>query len=370
MKRIVIHLFLILVTVVVVAPAQAQDLESADTVSSLPGIEITTSVDNAEAYIGDLITYKVTVTYDSTITLEPSPIGANLGSFDVKDYNTDVTRTLEDGRKQTENTFVLSTFTTGDYIIPPLPIVFTLPDGERKILLSDSVPIKIKSLLENESDSVDIRPAKPQYQFLRDWTYYYIWGGVALVVILVGLFLWWRWRRKRLEEGEPVDLRPPWEIAFEKLALLKQEELPQKQEYKEYYFRLTELAREYVGRVYRINVLDMTTEEFVGRVNELDMPDDSSERTIEFLRHADLVKFAKFVPENGRTDVDFEFVHDLVEKIRIDHLRREAEKAQALREARVDRLPEHLPPDTEEPEPKGEQADSTASESETTEKKS
>ena len=337
MNRRVHIYFTIFLGLLIAASIHAQD--SADTVSSLPGIEITTSVDRAEAYIGDLITYKVVVRYDSTITMEPSPIGANLGSFDVKDYSIDKTRKLEDGRLETENAFVLSTFTTGQYIIPALPIVFTLPNDERKILLSETVPITVKSLLENESDSVDIRPAKPQYEFVRDWTPYYIWGGATLLVLLVAGYLWWRWRRKQQGVEEWVDPRPAWEIAFEKLALLGQDELPQRKEFKEYYFRLTELAREYVGRIYRINALDMTTEEFVGQVDEIDMPHDSSDRTIEFLRHADLVKFAKFQPENGRTEKDFEFVHELIEKIRVDHLRKESEKTQALREARVDRSP-------------------------------
>ena len=55
-------------------------------------IEIKTSVDLAEAYIGDLITYTMTITYDSTIELVPPPLGANLGAFDVKDYQADVRR--------------------------------------------------------------------------------------------------------------------------------------------------------------------------------------------------------------------------------------------------------------------------------------
>src|SRR5512138_714655 len=90
----------------------------ADTVQAIPGMEIKTSVDKAEVYIGDLITYKVTITHDSSITLVPPPLGANLGAFDVKDYQADIETKLDGGRVQNQTTFVLSTFTTGDYIIP------------------------------------------------------------------------------------------------------------------------------------------------------------------------------------------------------------------------------------------------------------
>src|SRR3990170_2146812 len=118
-------------------------------------------------YIGDLVNYTITVTYDSTIELLPPPLGANLGAFDVKDYQTDISTKLPDGRLKSESHFVLSTFTTGDYIIPPVPMAFELPDGSRKILLSESVPIKVNSLLLNADDSADIHPLKAPYEFQR-----------------------------------------------------------------------------------------------------------------------------------------------------------------------------------------------------------
>ena len=99
--------------------AQDQDAAVADTVGSLPGIEIETSVDHAEAHIGDLITYQVAIRYDSTAySLIPPPLGANLGAFDVKDYQPDVVSELDDDRVESRTTFVLSTFTTGDYTDP------------------------------------------------------------------------------------------------------------------------------------------------------------------------------------------------------------------------------------------------------------
>ena len=138
----------------------------ADTVGSLPGIEIETSVDHAEAYIGDLITYQVAIRYDSSAySLIPPPLGANLGAFDVKDYEPDVVKRLDGDRVESRTIFVLSTFTTGEYTIPPLPVIFELPDSTRKVLLAEPVPITIKSLLADAGDSVDIKPLKEQYAF-------------------------------------------------------------------------------------------------------------------------------------------------------------------------------------------------------------
>lgn len=296
--------------------------EGADTVKSIPGIEIKSSVDIAEAYIGDPITYQITITHDPSIELLPPPIGANLGAFDVKDYHADVETKLKDGRVQNQTTFILSTFTTGNYIIPPLPVQFVMPDSTRKVMLAEGVPIKIKSLLESASDSADVHPLKGPYQFKRNLTPYYIWGGIILALIAVGAYIWWRLRNKK-PASEPVDLRPPWEIAFEKLAMLKEKRLLQEGKHKEFYIELTEIVRSYLGRVYTITVLDMTTSEFLDEFEEMELPEGLFEQTSKFLHHADLVKFAKYIPEPERSGIEYQTAHDLVESVRSDYVHRQ-----------------------------------------------
>ena len=308
-----------------VVPASSQS--PVDTVKSLTGIEVVTSVDRADMLIGDLVTYKLTITYDSTYELVPPPLGANLGAFDVKDYQPDVMTRLPDGRMLSENVFTLSTFTTGDYVIPPIPLLFNLPDGSRKVILSESVPIKVNSLLENAGDSVDIRPLKDPYEFERDWTQYYLWGSLIAVLLIVVVVLIWRRLRRKKTKAPPVDLRPPWEIAFEKLALLKEKNLVAQGSFKEYYIELTEIARSYLGRMYGIDVMEMTTGELLDRFTTVALPGDCHGALVAFFQHADLVKFARFVPQSDRALGDLDVVHDLVESIRADHAQRQAEAA-------------------------------------------
>lgn len=309
---------LVLLTAV---PVSAQN--AVDTVESLKGLEIETSVDRAEVYIGDLITYQLTIIHDSTIELIPPPLGANLGAFDVKDYQSDIRSKLADGRIKSTSKFVLSTFTTGDYVIPPIPVMFTMPDSSRKVVLSQAVPIKVNSLLAAGADSADIRPLKAPYEFKRGLGSYYLWGGlISLVLVIGGILIWLRLRKKK-RVAAPLDLRPAWEIAFERLALLKQQGLDAEGRYKQYYIELTEIAREYLGRMYDINVLDMTTEEFLLLFKEQQLPPGLHEDIGRFLRHADLVKFAKFVPEKERTESDFDYVHTMVEQVRVDFERRQ-----------------------------------------------
>ena len=317
--------FATIILAILLSSGSAFSQQSADTVGSIPGISISTEVDRAEIYIGDLINYTVTIEYDSTYELIPPPLGANLGSFDIKDYQSDILTRLEGGRLQSKNIFVVSTFTTGDYVIPPIPVQFNLPDGTRKALLSEGVPIKVLSMLGNVGDSVDIKPLKPpkpHYEFAQDRMQYLfpaIAGFVTLLLILLIIFLKFR---KKAKAEEPVDLRPAWEIAFEKLALLKQKQLPQEGHFKQFYIELTEIIRVYYERMYDLNVLDMTTEEFLTAFGKLVLPNGLLDKMHGFLSHADLVKFAKLVPQDGRTDEDFEEIHQAIEIVRADWKRR------------------------------------------------
>jgi len=113
-------------------------------------------------------------------------------------------------------------------------------------------------------------------------------------------------------------------IFIEKLANLKQQRLPTEVRFKEYYINLSETAREYLGRIYGINVLDMTTEEFLSHFEKTEAPDGAFNSVAEFLQHADLVKCARHIPQIERTEFDFEQVYGLVEAIRADYELRQA----------------------------------------------
>nr|MBN2276751.1 hypothetical protein [candidate division Zixibacteria bacterium] len=294
------------------AGVSAQEPTPVDTVTGIPGLTIESAVDRAEIYIGDLITYRLTVTYDSTYTLTPPPIGANLGAFDVKDYQSDEEKRLEDGRIQLESRFRLTTFTTGDYIIPPIPIEFMTPDSTRKILISEPVSIKVKSLLAEAADTSDIRDIKGPIEFKSGYPWWYYAVGAGIIIIVAGFIIWWRIRRRRTGPSEPIDTRRPWEIAFEALAFLKEKNYLDKNEYKQFYVELSEIVRAYFQGIYKIPVLDMTTGEFLHALESQEIEAGLHDRLKVFLAFADLVKFAKYIPERIRAEGDYEEAVDIV----------------------------------------------------------
>jgi hypothetical protein len=277
-------------------------------------IEVTASVDKQTAYIGDIIDYSITIEYDSTISLAPPAVGANLGAFEIKDYDIGEEKVLENNRRQLILRFAIRTFTTGDYVIPPLPVQYTLPDSTEKTIASEPVKITIKSLLaEGEAvDSLKPKPLKAQASLSSGNSRGWILAVCAFVLIAGGVVGYFLWRRKKQIAQEPVDLRTPWEIAYTELSLLKEKNLPEQGELKLFYIELTDILRRYLGRKFEFNAIDLTTDEIRDYFVEHGYPGELTETMADFLAHADLVKFAKFIPGDDRPDQDWQQAYELV----------------------------------------------------------
>ncbi len=85
---------------------------------------VTSNVDKSEITIGDKIRYQITVQYPDTGTLELPSVLGNLGGFEVKEYEVSQPKKIKNGREQTWN-FFISTFTTGQYSLPPQLVEYT-----------------------------------------------------------------------------------------------------------------------------------------------------------------------------------------------------------------------------------------------------
>ena len=289
-------------------------LISGDFVDAADRIEVTAAVDKQTAYIADVIDYTISITYDSAIQLTPPAAGANLGGFDVKDYDFGEETTLEDGRRQQVLRFKLRTFTTGEYVIPPLPIEYILPDSTRKYISADPIKINIKSVLAEgaNADTLQLRPLKEQFSLAAgSKTTWIIIVAVVVVGVAVAAFFWYR-RRKAAQETPFVDLRPSWEIAYSELALLKEQNLLAQGEVKRFYFELSDIMKRYLGRKFEFNAIDMTTVEIGDALAERSLDGDLHRDIMAFFENADLVKFAKYVPPEDRPQADWNDAYELV----------------------------------------------------------
>ncbi|MFH2054581.1 MAG: BatD family protein [bacterium] len=268
-------------------------------------ISVESTVDRQEITIGDLVTYKVTITADTSLQVDSLEVGENLGGFEIKDYIPREERIRDSYRIITEG-FEITTFTTGEYQIPPLTISYLTPAGERKSVATDPLPITVKSLLTGE-DAEDIHSLKGPRAFEPDTPWWLI-IIAAVVLAAVALFVYlYRRARKPIDLlAEEIDPRLPWEIALEDLGELKASDLIAKGQFKLFYLRLSEIFRAYLERRYGISALERTTWEIIHEFRALSLPEAEEKLIGGFLNECDLVKFAKFIPSSEQAAADLE----------------------------------------------------------------
>ncbi len=178
------------------------------------------------------------------------------------------------------------------------------PDGVVRERALSGLDVEVAALPAAEVDPELRAEAAGIAVRYRDYTLAWV-LGIAILAVLMGLsgFVIARNRPKIVVEPPPPPPRPPEEIALEKLDAIRRDRLIERGEFMDFYVRLSEAAREYLGGRYGFDGLDMTTSEILDQLRDEQMKGVVGEQIADLLYHSDLVKFAKLAPrEDDQTD--------------------------------------------------------------------
>ena len=276
-------------------------------------ISVESFVDRATITIGDRILYTLTIKTDSAVKLEPLALGSNLGAFEVKDYKIHDPKKTKDGKVVNKSEYIITTFTTGEYVIPPITINYTDPNGEKKQIQSEPLFILVKSVGATESDKEDIRGLKPPIEVKGGYWAYLL---ILPILALLGAFgfFYYRQRTKAVALPKiPEELKKPaWEVAQLELENLKNSDLLERKKIKEYYIILSDIIRKYLERRYQITALDRTTQEVKAELKRVKAEGEVTDLVYGFLSSCDLVKFAKYIPSKEEIEKDWDEAFTIV----------------------------------------------------------
>jgi hypothetical protein len=225
----------------------------------------------------------------------------------------------ENGKQVITNTIKLAIYNMGSFEIPAPQL---LAEKEVDVLPTES-PTLVVSLPNSvlNQDSLSINPIKDiirEEANLSDYLIYlYILGGVLLMA-LVGYYFY-KNRNKKVEvveEETPIILLPH-EKALNALADLDKMQLWQIGQVKEYQSQLTGIIRQYLEDRYQIAAPEMTTDEISNALRNLDFDQRHTGTLRDILQIADLVKFAKAIPEQDVHSRFMTMAVDFVEKTKM-----------------------------------------------------
>ena len=292
---------IVLIALAASLPVTAQEgtdaaVEYDDVARPIDAVDIAVVPPDGDLTIGDAIP----VTFD--FSLPPSIIFdsadfRDAGHLQLLSRQIDETP-LDDGGTDVHIELNLVSYRPGHHRIDHFVVGLLGPDGVVRDRILPGMEIRVTGLLANENDP------EPRGEKLgvavEYWNYTLAWvlgmGGGGLLMGLIGFLIAYTRPRPPVEMQQPPP-RPAHEVALEKLDQIRADNLLEKGLYMEYYVRLSEAVREYLGGRYGFDGLDRTTEEMLRQMAHANLPTSLGEQFLTHLLYeCDLVKFAKYAP--------------------------------------------------------------------------
>lgn len=207
----------------------------------------------------------------------------------------------------------LIVFDTGKILLPQFQFLVN-NNGKLDTIVSEAILVHVAGVkIDTTKDIKDIKePLKIPLTFQEILPYLI---GAFILAILAGVITWFFMERKKKQK--PVDekyLLPPHVWAFKELDKLQQEKLWQTGEVKNYYSRLTDIARTYIELRYKIPAMEKTTDELMASMHKGMMKQSLKKELNEVLVLSDFVKFAKAQPDFMENENAFKIIKDFIDK--------------------------------------------------------
>jgi hypothetical protein len=182
--------------------------------------------------------------------------------------------------------------------VPPLPISIARASGDIVTLCTKAHAIVTDDPTASTPNAQPKPnpPARPQREEWVALEKALGWGSVGVLVGCLVAWLVYVWSKRPRPVPPPPPPRPPWEVAFERLDEARHAGLLDTQRFAEFFDRVNDAVRQYLGARFGFDGLESTTDETLvalRRVPHFGLP---LPEVAAFFQSCDLVKFADVTP--------------------------------------------------------------------------
>lgn len=237
-----------------------------------------------------------------------------------------------DGRRMTiRKRYLLGAFEEGIHRVVP-QVMYADKNIVDTLYGADTIDLLVTTFqIDSTSHSIfDIKPQKTLPFRFGEITGYIKWVIAALLILAALAYALRRvlahYGRSLRDMFRPAPPQPPHVVAFAALEKLRGERLWQQEKHKLYYSALTDILRTYLVGQFGVGAMEMTSDEIIEAVRGLDVPQKNAMDLTQILREADLVKFAKAVPDAEDNEAAYRAAWDFVEQTRPEEPETEEEE--------------------------------------------
>jgi hypothetical protein len=183
-------------------------------------------------------------------------------------------------------------------VLPPLPVSIARASSDVVTLCTKEHTIVVEDPTSSTPDAQPHLNPPPRIQ-REEWTSlkhglaWVIFGAIGGAVVAWIVF---RWMRRPRPVPPPPPPRVPWEVAFERLHEARHAGLLEMQRFSDFYDRVNDAVREYLGARFGFDGLESTTDETLAALRKAPHVGLPLPEVAGFLQQCDLVKFATLTP--------------------------------------------------------------------------
>ena len=273
-------------------------------------IELTTAVDSLSVLIGAQLNYTLQIKADSTDQVLFPERTTFLPFEIIEDFPLDTLK-AQTHYLYTKK-FALIQFDSGRYWMPQQRVIV---NGQS--LLSDSIEVEVRDVVVDtlKQKMFAIKPLIEVERNYDKWIRNLLWTLLILILGLGGFYTYFVLQKRKREREQQL---PPFDQALQDLKSLEARIPSNQEEFKSYYSKLTDIVRRYLEEEAKVDALESTSDELL---QKLELLQDAGKITLKtetlknlkrVLGTADLVKFARSLPEHAIAAIDRELVEEVV----------------------------------------------------------